>query len=223
MAAVTIGSIAGFAYLSHLSTWFVRSTALDSAKFEADMLERINTYYSEEVVGRLDWKEIAVTHEYAQMKNALPLPATFTIDAGDRISRDVEGMQVRMYSDYPWRENGGPKDGFELTALENLRSSTTGEFHAFPTENGLPVVRYARAQIMQESCVKCHNSDERSPKRDWVEGEVGGVLAITRPLERDIERTRSGLRGAFALGGGVALALIVVSLIFLRGGKRHGS
>ena len=226
MAAVMIGSIVGFAHLSYLSTWFVRSTALDSARFEADMLERINTYYSEEVVGRLDWKKIKVTHEYAKMKNALPLPATFTIDAGDRISADAVGMKVRLYSDYPWREGGGPKDEFELTALEQLRAKvasakTAQEYHDFPKESGVPVVRYARAQIMQESCVKCHNNDKRSPKRDWKEGDVAGVLSITRSLNRDIERTRSGLRGAFGLVALIALTLIAISLALIPRKKRY--
>ncbi len=217
MLAVVVGSAVGFTHLAHLSTWFVQETALDSARMEADMLWRINLYYSEEVVGRLDWEQIEVTHEYAQMKNAIPLPATFTIDSGDRISADVAGMQVRLYSDYPYREDGGPKSDFERAALDFLQKRAAGgeallEYHEFPNE---PLVQYARGQLMQESCVKCHNQDERSPKRDWEIGDVAGVLAITRPLERDIERTRSGLRGTFALVAATAIVLVMLSLILL--------
>lgn len=222
MTAVSIGSIVGFIYLSSLSTWFVRTTALDSARFEADMLERINTYYSEEVVGNLDWKQFKVTHEYATMKNALPLPATFTIDSGDRISADVEGMEVRLYSNYPWRENGGPKNDFERKALEEV-SAENLEFYQFPKDDGQQLLRYARAQLMQESCIDCHKGD-RSPKTDWKVGDVVGVLAITRPLDQDIARTRSGLRGAFALVAGIAVTLVVLSLVFLpRKRKIQGS
>ena len=224
MLAVVVGSAVGFTHLSNLSTWFVQETALDSARMEADMLERINLYYSEEVVGRLDWEEIEVTHEYAKMKNAIPLPATFTIDSGDRISADSAGMQVRLYSDYPYRENGGPKSDFERAALDALQSrvssgETVLEYHEFPDES---LVQYARAQLMQESCVKCHNQDERSPKRDWKVGDVAGVLAITRPLDRDIERTRSGLRGAFALVAATAVVLLTLSLILLPRSRKHG-
>ena len=217
MLAVVVGSAVGFTHLVHLSTWFVQETALDSVRMEADMLWRINLYYSEEVVGRLDWEQIEVTHEYARMKNAIPLPATFTIDSGDRISADLAGMQVRLYSDFPYRENGGPKSDFERTALDVLQKraadgETLLEYHEFPTE---PLVQYARGQLMQESCVKCHNQDERSPKRDWKIGDVAGVLAITRPLERDIERTRSGLFGAFALVAATAIVLVMLSLLLL--------
>lgn len=220
--AVFVGSIVGFTHLARLSTWFVQETALDSARMEADMLERINRYYSEEVVGRLDWDEIKVTHEYADMTNAVPLPATFTIDAGDRISTNAAGMQVRLYSDYPWRENGGPKTDFERTALDLLKTRASAsnpllEYHEFPHE---PLVQYARAQLMQESCVKCHNEDERSPKRDWQIGDVAGVLAITRPLDRDIERTRTGLRGAFTLVAVTAIVPIILALIFFPRSRR---
>ena len=220
MVAVLVGSLVGFTYLSHLSTWFVQSTALDSARNEADMLERINAYYSEEVVKRLNTEEVKITHEYAKMTNALPLPATFTIDAGERITEGVEGMDVRLYSDHPWRKDGGPKDLSEEEALANLRSlaiqnEETLEYHQFAEEEGLPLVRYARAQIMKENCVSCHNGDTTSPKRDWAVGDVAGVLSITRPLKHDIERTRSGLRGAFALVAGISVTLIILSLALL--------
>ena len=229
MFSVLLGAIVGFLYLSHLSTWFVRETALDSVRMEADMLERINAYYSEEVVGRLDWRKVKVTHKYASMKNALPLPATFTIDSGERISAGKTGTEVRLYSDYPWRENGGPKDEFERKALQVLRERAKEgkkplSIHEFTYRDGQQVVRYARAQIMQENCKKCHNNSKQSPKRDWKVGEVAGILSISRSLDRDIARTRSGLGGAFALVAGIAALLISVSLVFfLRSGKPSGN
>ena len=220
MVAVVTGSVVGFAFLSHLSTWFVRETALDGVRREADLLEGINAYYSEDVVGRLDLDEIKVTHEYARMKNALPAPKTFTIDAAERISKNVAGMQVRLYSDHPWRQDGGPKNDFERTALDKLRAQATREgsqleYHEFSKQDGQPLVRYARAQIMRESCVKCHNVHESSPRRDWQVGDLAGVLAITRSLDRDIERTRSGLRGAFALVAAIAVTLLALLLVLL--------
>ncbi len=229
LIAMTLGSTVGFIYLSQLSTWFVRETALASARMEADMLERINQYYSEEVVDRLDRKQVEVTHEYTQMNNAVPLPATFTIDAGERISAGTSGMQVRLYSDFPWREDGGPKDKFERTALSELRKraaddETGHDYFEFTELDGQPVVRYARAQFMQQSCVNCHREEEQSPKRDWEVGDVGGILTVTRPLDQDIQRTRSGLRGAFVLVAAIAAVLIGVCLtLFIRPGMSKRS
>ena len=199
---------------------------------KANMLEDINEYYSESVIGRLDQNQVPVTHRYETTPNSVPLPFTFMIDAGERISDGESGMQVKIYSDYPWRQECGPQDDFELRAIEALglgcrtietednsdtRTSTKADvdgrsYHEFDEMDGVTVLRYARAQIMKQSCVDCHNSELSSPKRDWVVGEVAGVLSITRPLQRDIESTRSGLRSAFNLIAGVATGLMGLTL-----------
>ena len=218
LAAVTIGSVLGLSYLTRLSSYFVRETALDSARMEADMLETVNNYYSD-VLNRLNTKEISITHEYATQKNALPLPATFMIDACERISKTESGLQFRLYSNYPWREGGGPKDHFQREALAILTKRSRQpdaprplEHHEFVTVEQRPLLHYARGQIMQESCVKCHNAHPKSPKKDWNEKDLVGVLLITRPLERDIRRTESGLSSAFVLMG-VTAALILLGAV----------
>jgi serine/threonine protein kinase len=218
LAAVTIGSVLGLSYLTRLSSYFVRETALDSARMEADMLETVNNYYSD-VLNRLNTKEISITHEYATQKNALPLPATFMIDACERISKTESGLQFRLYSNYPWREGGGPKDDFQREALAILTERSRQpdaprplEHHEFVTVAQSPLLHYARGQIMQESCVKCHNSHPKSPKKDWKEKDLVGVLLITRPLERDIRRTESGLSSAFVLMG-VTAAMILLGAV----------
>jgi serine/threonine protein kinase len=240
VVAVPLVSIGGFAYLSWLSTHFVRSTALESTRMEANMLEDINEYYSESVVGRLDQNHVPVTHQYATTPNSIPLPFTFMIDAGKRITEDESGMQVRIYSDYPWRENTILQNGFESRAIQALGLGCRTEiskssdavtaavievnidgrsYHEFGEVNGEPVLRYARAQMMKQSCVHCHNNDAMSPKRDWVEGEVAGVLSITRPLHRDIASTRSGLRSAFNTIAFVATLLMGLTLFVFLGSK----
>ncbi len=234
LIAAPLVSIGGFVYLSWLSTHFVHSTALESTRMEANMLEDINEYYSENVVGRLDKDQVPVTHQYATTPNSLPLPFTFMIDAGKRISEGESGMQVKIYSDYPWREDSGPQNEFEARAIQALglgcrteisqtSDSVTSEvieanldgrsYHEFGQVDGEPVLRYARAQIMKQSCIQCHNNELTSPKRNWKVGEVAGVLTITRPLHRDIESTRSGLRSAFNLIASLAALLIGITLI----------
>jgi hypothetical protein len=231
LVAVSLGSLVGFWYLSRLSRHFVQETALDSARMEADMLERINAYYSEEIVDHLDLTKVIVTDQYAArnksgFKDAIPLPATLLIDAGERISRGTSGMQVRLYSDFPWRADGGPKDEFQRRALEVLnRRRADGQpdlsLYEFAEKDGRPVVRFAKAQVMKDSCVKCHNGDKkRSPKLDWKPGDLAGILEVTRPLDRDIERTHSGLRGTFFLMGSVALGLVGISFALWFGARR---
>ena len=222
LLAVSVGSTIGFCYLYSLSTYFVRETALDSARMEADMLERINDYYSEEVVDRLDRDaiKIKVSHKYAEMTDALPLPVKFVQDAGKRISQGTSGMEVHLYSAYPWRKDVPRKDEFQQTAVEILQQKVErGEkdisFHEFTEKGGRAVVRYTQGRIMKESCVKCHNDTKISPKKDWKVGDLGGVLEVVRPLDRDIERTRAGLGGAFVLMGSTGCLLVGLSFALM--------
>ena len=219
LLAVCVGSAAGFWYLSSLSRYFVHATALDSARMEVAMLEEVNAFYND-VVNRVDGRKTPITHLYADQKNALPVPATFTIDLGQRISNAESGMKVRLYSNYSWRPNGGPKDPFEEQVLSVLteraeRKDTDLTFHEFTEIDGRPFLRYAKGQLMQKSCIECHNKDKVSPKRDWREGDLVGALLINRPLDRDIARTRSGLQGAFMVMGTSALVLAGLGLGFL--------
>lgn len=219
LLAVCLGSAAGFWYLSSLSRYFVQATALDSTRMEISMLEDVHAFYSD-LVDRVDGAKTAITHEYAKRKNALPLPATFIIDVGQRISKTQTGMQVRVYSDHPWRTDGGPKDAFEKKTLEVLTEKARQKnvevaFHEFTEINGQPFLRYAKGQLMQSSCVKCHNGDKISPKRNWQEGDLAGVLLINRPLDNDIARTHSGLHGAFLVMGTIALGLVGLCFAFL--------
>jgi serine/threonine protein kinase len=230
--AMTLGSTTGFFYLTQLSSYFVRETALDSARMEVDMLEVFNAYYSD-ALSRLDSDFLEITHEYAIKHNALPLPATFTIEAGERLGERETGMQLRLYSDYPFRDRGGPTDDFERKIIQILstevtqgvRGSETLEHHQFVTIDGQQYLKYARGQIMKQSCLNCHNTHAQSTKKDWKEGDLAGVLLLTRPLDRDILRTQSGLRSAFILMGAIAAALVLILVGFgfvaTLGNKQH--
>jgi hypothetical protein len=222
--AITLGSAVGMLYLSSLSAYFVEATALDSARMESQMLDEMNKFYSE-IVDKVDSKTTEITDQYSSKDktHAIPLPATFTIDAGRRISKLESGMQVRLYSRYPWppRTDGGPQDEFEREALEWLERNPDDPYKDFTQINGRRSLVYATARKMEQSCIKCHNDSERSPKKDWKVGDIVGVLKIVRPLDRDIARTREGLRGAFVLMGSVSTLLVAVSVVVLFTARRR--
>jgi serine/threonine protein kinase len=209
--AVSLGSAVGLGHLSLLSEQLVQSTALDSAAQQSEMLDVVNALYSSEVVDRLQSHGIVASHDYATKKGAIPLPATFTIESGQRIGeRSKTGMQFRLYSNFPFRsrKDGGPHDDFEREALSELERHADQPFFRFESFRGRPALRYATARVMEPNCITCHNGDANSTKRDWKAGQTGGVLEIIRPLDRDIARTREGLRGTFKLMAVVAGALL---------------
>jgi eukaryotic-like serine/threonine-protein kinase len=200
LLAVTVGAALGLWRLSVLSEDLIRASALEGAAQQSEMLDEVNVVYSAEVADRV--RGVPVTHDYAGRPGAIPLPATLTIELGRHISdRGKSGVQVRLYSDFPFRErpNGSPQDDFERDALTQLRANPDLPVYRFEEADGRPVLRYATARRMQETCVKCHNTHPNSPKKDWKEGDVPGVLEVIRPLDGDVERARAGLRGTAIL------------------------
>lgn len=219
---VILCSSSGLWYLSSLSEYFVRQTALESARLETKMLDEVWRFYSEEIEDiNPTTSNVSITQNYQKVHPSLPLPATFAIDLGERISRRNPGMEVRVYGRYPWpeREKGGPQDEFERAALRFLEANALAENQP-PTEYAQFVIDgdrrkllFATARHMEKSCLGCHNHpDSRSPKKDWKVGDVVGVLKIVRPLDREIDNTQAGLQGAFTLMGTVSALLLLISV-----------
>ena len=191
LAAVLLGSIAGLAYLSSLSEYFVRQTALTSARLETKMLDEVWRFYSEEIED-IDPKttNIRITENYRTVHPSLPLPATFAIDLGERISRRSPGMEVRVYSRYPWpgRKDGGPQDEFDDAALAWLEaalrvpaSSRRPSTAQFVADDGQRKLLYYTARHMEKSCLGCHNHPHRRQPEEGLEGGRRGRRAEDRP------------------------------------------
>jgi serine/threonine protein kinase len=222
--AVVFGSIGGLWYLSSLSEFFVRQTALESARLENKMLDEVWRFYSERIE-EINFKTsgVAVTQNYLAIHPSLPLPATFSIDLGERISRRNPGMEVRVYGRHPWpgRNKGGPQDDMEKAALNWLEANAKStdepqqEYTRFVEADGRRELHYYAARHMEKSCLGCHNDlspTSKSPKRDWQVGDVVGVLKIVRPLDREIENTQTGLRGAFTMMASISTLLVCFSI-----------
>jgi serine/threonine protein kinase len=221
LAAVLVGSAAGLFYLSSLSEHFVQRTALESARLETKILDEAWRFYSEEIED-IDPKvtKINITEKYKFEHPSLPLPASFAIDLAERISRRSPGTEFRVYSRYPWPgRKSSPLNDFDLAALKHLEDhsrptlSPPAEYYRFINQGDARKLIYYSARHMEQSCLGCHNAPTSpSPKKDWKVGDVVGVLKIVRPLDQEIENTRTGLRGAFIMMGSVATLLVLMSL-----------
>jgi eukaryotic-like serine/threonine-protein kinase len=199
LAAGVLTPIVALIILSMLSARLVRSSALESAAQQAELLEHANNQYSL-IVQRVEQAHYPVNKMVPPTPNTVPLsiPATFLHDVGEELSHDSRtGIQVRQYSDspFPWRVDGGPHDDFEREALLRLRESNgQATVHDFTEIDNEPVVRYAQARIMRQSCVDCHNKHPLSTRKDWKVGDVRGVLEIVRPLKNDQARVSQALQ-----------------------------
>ncbi len=95
------------------------------------------------------------------------------------------------------------------------QSNGQATVHDFTKIDGEPVVRYAQARIMKQSCVDCHNTHPLSMRKNWKVGDVRGVLEIIRPLKNDEARVRQALQLTLLLsviGSGLLLSGSVLAV-----------
>ncbi len=164
----------------------VRQTALNTAELYAGAVSEFRSIYTSEVIARLPkGGMVTARHDYLEHAGAVPLPATLSILLGKRIGQGLSGAEVKLYSDYPfpWREqDGGLKDEFSEHAWQNLNQLPSQPYFQFVDNNGEPFLRYAKVDLMRKQCLDCHNNHPQTPKADWLEGDVRGVLEINLPL-----------------------------------------
>jgi hypothetical protein len=187
--------------------------ALQGTGIQARTFVTLREMYSDDVVARVKKRGVNISFNIHD-ENAIPLPATLVKELGERITKDRPGAVVRLYSDYPfpWRKDNSSLDHFETEALRHLREEPDYPIYSFETVNGRPSLRYALADRMFDSCVKCHNTHPDSPKTDWKVGDVRGVLEIIRPLDDAVAQTRARLRWLFIIPvatGGLSLVLLL--------------
>ncbi|MDP1678524.1 MAG: hypothetical protein Q8L02_00070, partial [Candidatus Nitrotoga sp.] len=127
------GTLLALWYLSHATTTLVQSAALQGITLHAASLMELRNLYTSEVVDRVSGHNIEVAHDYLQKPGAIPLPATFSMELGRRISLRGSGMMVRLYSNYPfpWRKDGGAQDDFERQALVALQANPQQPYYRF--------------------------------------------------------------------------------------------
>jgi serine/threonine protein kinase len=226
LAAGVLAPAVALVVLSLLSARLVRSAALESAAQQAELLEEANNEYSR-IVTRVEQAHYPVNKTVPPTPGTVPLsiPATFLHDVGEHLAQTSRtGVHVRQYSDYPfpWRVDGGPRDDFERMALQRLRQSQGRETaHEFTEIGGQRVVRYAQARVMKSTCVECHNTHPQSPRKDWQEGDVRGVLVIIRPLDKDESRVSEALHLALLLSAVVSCLLVGGSMLAVWAGRRR--
>src|SRR5262249_42934592 len=127
LAAGLLAPVVALITMSLLSARLVRSSALESAAQQAELLAVANNEYSQNVT-RGGQAKYPANKTVPPQPGTVPLsiPATFLHDVGQHLAQTSgTGVKVRQYSDYPfpWRTDGGPRDDFERAALLRLRQS----------------------------------------------------------------------------------------------------
>ncbi len=180
-------------------------------------LNTIQSMYSSSVVARVQSHGVVANSDYKHNEGTIPFPATFSIELAEALTNPKTGITTRLYSDFPFttRKNGGPHDEFESLALTTLRFAKDKEqpFARYEMVNGRYSYRYAKAIIMQQSCVDCHNTHPESPKKDWRVGDVRGVRTVTFPMDTANQQVNTGWTVTLIVM--LAMSLFGMGLIFI--------
>ena len=207
IVGLLVATVAVLWHLYRQSQLVYESMARQGAALQAQTIEQVRQAYTTEVVARLQESHgIAASHEYEKQPGTIPLPATLTKQIGEQFGQMRPGAHVRLYSDFPfpWRKDERRLDDFELQALKAVRERPNEPFSRLETYEGRPSLRYAVADVMQASCVDCHNDPSTgSPKTDWKVGDVRGVLEVIRPLDEDVAQSHAAFLWTFLLTVGI--------------------
>ena len=220
---LAIGSVIVVTYLSRINNELIESIALENAKAYAATIEQVRAVYTSEVVAPAMASGLEITHDYRNKSNAIPLPATLSMMLGSQIGDRVDEIDAHLYSPhpFPWRKDtGGLHDQFAQDAWQQLNTNPNEPFHRIETVRGRLSLRYATADIMQESCVSCHNTHPDSPKTDWQTGETRGILEVVYPLNNAVDQAGENLRGTLALIATIGVLTMVTVGLAIAGLRR---
>lgn len=224
MAALVLGAGLGLWRLGALTRSLVEQSAIEGAALETQLLQEVNSFYTEAIAARVDKAHVPVVAGWQATAGAIPVPATFLTELGERVSKRAGDVRVRHYSEYPFKSRVREDlDAFQRKALAALQANPLDPVIEFEDAHGAPVLRYAVARRMEQGCVDCHNTHPDSIKKDWRVGDVRGVLEIVRPLATDEARIQKGLRGTLVLVAAVVGGLFLAALLGVLAFARRGS
>jgi len=191
-------------YTYRLEQNVLESSALHNAEFFADTIGEFRALYTSEIVYKALKSGLQLSRDY-QKEDAIPLPVTMSKLLGERIGQNGSGAEVKLYSPYPFLGGntvGGLQDDFSRKAWSRLSDTKAENYYRFVDVDGQRLLRFAVPDRMRKGCLGCHNSHVDSPRKDWQEGELRGVLEVTLPL--------SGVQVAAADDMKVTIAIYLV-------------
>jgi len=172
----------------------VLETQINAASSYSKAITQFRSYYSQEILPRINDLDIEITHDFRDRDHALPVPATMTFDLAARMNANDSRINIDIVSDYPfpWRFQK-PLSPFEKRALTEFRQFGRNEYQEVVDFEGDKVLHYAVPMRMAAGCVACHNSHPDSPKTDWKIGDIRGLQIVSFPSDAVSSKHHLGL------------------------------
>ena len=74
-------------------------------------------------------------------------------------------------------------------------------------------MHYAIADVMLSGCVPCHNSHPETPKSDWKQGDVRGIVEVVVPLREAKESVAKFSQGM--IGDLIVMLIVIINAILM--------
>jgi Protein of unknown function (DUF3365) len=189
-----LGLAVGTIAMSLLSQWDFSAAGktADSAKcipaetvveYVHSVVQADRTFYTTEVVERMQMRGIVVASENWRETSRLPLPAQFLMEAGRLLAQEQSGLRFRLISNWAINKKNRPSTEFERTGLVEILVNPDRPYTGVTTEGGTPVFQALFAdKAVSQTCIGCHNAHPGSPKRDFKARDVMGGMVLTLPL-----------------------------------------
>lgn len=153
------------------------------ADYIHSVVEADRTFYTSEIVERMQRRGLVSASEHWKEDGDLPLPAQFVLEAGRLVAQQPIGIRFRLISSWPINRRNSPTTEFERTALTKILVNTDRPYTAVTTVGGARVFQALYAdKAVSQVCADCHNVHIKSPKRDFKAGDVMGGILLTIPL-----------------------------------------
>ncbi len=160
--------------------------SLENARALSEVMLQVRRYYNLNVVNRINQASgpVVVTENYHQMKGAIPIPATMSIEIAQALTEKIPNspFDFSFTSDHPFQGRNRPAlDGFQKEALAAFRGNPDLEdyWRLDKTSDGIETLRLAIPVKMQAVCVACHNSHPESTYKFWKVNDVRGIQDVS--------------------------------------------
>ena len=153
------------------------------AAFVHSIIQADRTFYTTEIVERMQMRGIVVASENWRETSRLPLPAQFLMESGRLVAQERSGLRYRLISNWAINKKNRPSTEFERTGLMEILVNPDRPYTGMTTEGGTPVFQALYAdKAVSQTCIGCHNAHPQSPKKDFKPRDVMGGMVLTLPL-----------------------------------------
>jgi hypothetical protein len=153
------------------------------ADYIQSVIQADRTFYTTEIVERMQTLGVAFASEHWKEAGELPLPAQFVLETGRLVAKQPNGIRFRLISSWPINKKNGPTTEFERTALAKILVNSNRPYAGVTTDGGTRVFQALYAdKALSQRCADCHNVHAESPRRNFKAGDVMGGILLTIPL-----------------------------------------